>query len=121
MAEFDIGREADRLAQEMDRAGERARAQFERSGPITGRAQTSDGAIGVEVLPGGKLKSVKLTPYALRSAPEVIARQIVELSNQATRRAGDRMYQTLAPALGDGQLRSMGYEPLPDDEDGYGR
>ncbi|RZQ62524.1 YbaB/EbfC family DNA-binding protein [Amycolatopsis suaedae] len=108
----------------MDRVGEQAGGAIARSGPIVGRAETGDGAFAVEVYPGGRLKSVKLTPFALRSAPEVIARQIVELSDRATRRASDRMYRTLAPVLGrdaDRQLKTMGFEPLPDDDErGYG-
>jgi hypothetical protein len=49
-----------------------------------------------------------------------VVQQIMELSRTATRRAGDRMYRALSPVLGPGgddQLRSLGYEPFPKDED----
>ncbi|WP_157357316.1 YbaB/EbfC family nucleoid-associated protein [Amycolatopsis nigrescens] len=96
---------------------------------VSGKAATPDGAISVEVNPGGMLTEVKLTPLALRSGSEAIAAEIMRLAQRATRRAGDRMYQTLAPVLGpngDKHLKSLGYEPIPeDDEDapsdpGYG-
>ncbi|WP_158886464.1 YbaB/EbfC family nucleoid-associated protein [Amycolatopsis anabasis] len=127
---MDFDREISRMSEQVDRTAERAGQQFARMGRISGKAEAPDGAIRVEVNPGGMLTSVKLTPLALRSGAEAVAEQIMHLANRATRRAGDQMYHALAPVLGpsgEKHLRSLGYEPIPeDDEDappmpGYGR
>lgn len=123
MTEFDTDAEAARIARRVDETAQRAADRFERAGPMTGQAQSGNGAVRVEVQPGGQLTDVRLTPEALQGGAETLARQITQLADTATRRAGDRMYRTLAPALGDGareQLASLGYEPLPSDiaEDG---
>ncbi|MEU6645884.1 YbaB/EbfC family nucleoid-associated protein [Saccharomonospora sp. NPDC046836] len=120
MAEIDVDREASRVSEQVERTAERAQEQFARIGSVAGRAESADGAIRVEVAPGGLLTDVRLTHASLRAGTDAVAQQIVELAHQATRRAGDRMYRALAPVLGpDGEkhLSSLGYEPLPDDED----
>ncbi|MBK1789236.1 YbaB/EbfC family nucleoid-associated protein [Prauserella cavernicola] len=104
----------------MNRTAAQAQDRFARIGSVAGKAESGDGSIRVEVAPGGLLTDVTLTHAALRSGTDAVARQIVELANKATRRAGDRMYRALSPVLGPGsdqQLASLGYEPLPDDED----
>ena len=124
MAEFDTEAESARIARQVDATARRAAERFADSGPVTGQARSGDGAVRVEVQPGGGLTDVQLTQQALQGGAEALARQITELADTATRRAGDRMYRTLAPALGTGarqQLTSLGYEPLPDetvDDDG---
>jgi hypothetical protein len=117
---MDIDREAARVTEQVDRVADQARRQFERVGPVVGRAESPDGAVRVQVAPGGLLTDVRLTRAALRGGAEGIAKQIVELAGRATRRAGDRMYHTMAPVLGRGgeqHLRSLGFEPLPDDDE----
>lgn len=120
MADSDFDREAARVAERAERAGVQARERLDRAGRISGEAATGDGAITVEVGPGGLLTDVRLTNAALRSGSEVVAAQIMELSRTATRRAGDRMYRVLAPMLGPGgerQLTALGYEPISEDDD----
>ncbi|PRX43612.1 hypothetical protein B0I33_11472 [Prauserella shujinwangii] len=120
MTEFDVDQEAGRVREQVDRTAEQARERFARAGSVTGRAESADGAIRVEVAPGGLLTDVRLTSAALRGGSEAVARQIVELADRATRRAGDRMYRALAPVLGpegETHLTRLGYEPLPDDDE----
>lgn len=120
MAEIDIDREAARISEQVEQARERAEDRFSRAGPVDGYAEAPDGAIAVEVSPGGMLTNVRISPAALRGGPDAIAQQIMELAERATRRAADAMYRTLAPALGpdaDVQLASLGYQPMPDDDD----
>ncbi|WP_199434243.1 YbaB/EbfC family DNA-binding protein [Qaidamihabitans albus] len=120
MAEFDVDREVARAGEQADRTAERARERFERAGSVAGRAESANGAISVEVAPGGLLTDVRLTHAALRGGSEAVAQQIMELAERATRRAGDRMYGSLSPVLGkDGEkhLARLGYEPLPDDDE----
>lgn len=120
MAEFDVEAEAARVSQRVEQTAERAQAQTARTGRITGQAGSADGDVRIEVEPGGLLTDVHLTRGALRVGPDALARQIMELADVATRRAGDRMYRALAPELGAGgqrQLNSLGYEQLPDDDE----
>nr|WP_245960195.1 YbaB/EbfC family nucleoid-associated protein [Prauserella flavalba] len=120
MAEIDIDREASRVGEQMEQTAAQARERFAQVGSVTGRAESADGSIRVEVAPGGLLTDVRITHAALRAGTDAVAQQIVDLANRATRRAGDRMYRALSPVLGPGsdrQLASLGYEPLPDDED----
>ncbi|MGW4525815.1 YbaB/EbfC family DNA-binding protein [Amycolatopsis sp. NPDC004378] len=116
MAELDMELAAARIAEQADRAGAEAGARFARSGPVVGKASSADDAIEVQVAPGGLLTSVTIHRSALRHGSSVVADQILELAQRATRRAGDRMYHALAPVLEPGQLETLGYEPIPDDD-----
>ncbi len=118
--EFDAEREADRIDEQVRQTSQRAADQFARVGSVTASAESGDGAIRVEVAPGGLLTNVRLTHAALRSGTDALAQQILALAHTATRRAGDRMYRVLSPVLGpdgDATLASLGYEPLPEDEE----
>ncbi|MFJ1762940.1 YbaB/EbfC family DNA-binding protein [Amycolatopsis sp. NPDC088138] len=114
MAEFDMDLAAARVAEQADRAGAEASARFERSGPVVGKAATD--SIEVQVAPGGLLTGLTIHRSALRHGSSVIADQILELAQRATRRAGDRMYHALAPVVDAAQLETLGYEPIPDDD-----
>ncbi|EHR59822.1 YbaB/EbfC family nucleoid-associated protein [Saccharomonospora cyanea] len=118
--ELDAEREANRIDEQVRQTSQRAADQFARVGTVSGKAESGDGAIQVEVAPGGLLTGVRLTHAALRSGTDALAQQILALAHTATRRAGDRMYRALSPVLGpdgDATLASLGYEPLPDDEE----
>jgi hypothetical protein len=116
VAEFDMDLAAARVAEQADRAGSEASARFERSGPVVGKASSGDGAIEVQVAPGGLLTGLTIHRSALRHGSVVIADQILELAQRATRRAGDKMYHALAPVVDAEQLETLGYEPIPDDD-----
>ncbi|MBC6448496.1 YbaB/EbfC family nucleoid-associated protein [Actinokineospora xionganensis] len=114
--EIDIDHELDTVVRRVEQTEQRA----QRIGPVTGQAASGDGAITVEVRPGGLLSEVKLTPAALSSGSDALAAQIMALAERATRRAGANMHAALAPVLGpDGEkhLRSLGYEPDDEDDD----
>lgn len=118
--EIDIDRELDTVEQRVERTRAEAQRRAAEVGPIRGRAASDDGAIGVEVGPGGLLTEVRLAPAALNSGAEVLAGRIMALAEQATRRAGGAMYEALAPVLGpsgEKHLASLGYEPLEEDDD----
>lgn len=118
--EIDINRELAAVDARVRQAEERAGQQLDRVGPIKGRAGTSDGAVNVEVAPGGLLTRVELTPTALSASVEALARQITVLAEKATKRAGDSMHKALAPVLGptgEKHLASLGYVPIEDEDD----
>ncbi|MFI5591917.1 YbaB/EbfC family DNA-binding protein [Amycolatopsis sp. NPDC051758] len=114
MAEFDVDLAVSRVAEQADRAGAEAEARFARSGPVVGKA-SADG-IEVQVAPGGLLTGLTIHRSALRHGSTVLADQILELAQRATRRAGDKMYHALAPVVDAEQLETLGYEPIPDDD-----
>ncbi|SER81443.1 YbaB/EbfC family nucleoid-associated protein [Actinokineospora terrae] len=114
--DIDIDYELDAVARRVEQTDQQAAAHLDRVGPVTGQA--ANGAVSVEVRPGGQLSAVHLTPAALSGGAEALAAQIMALAAQATRRAGAAMHQALAPVLGpDGErhLASLGYEPLDND------
>lgn len=114
--EIDIDHELDTVVRRVEQTEQRA----QRIGPVTGQAASGDGAITVEVRPGGLLSEVKLTPAALASGSDALAAQIMALAERATRRAGANMHAALAPVLGpegEKHLTSLGYEPDDEDDD----
>ncbi|SDH59869.1 YbaB/EbfC DNA-binding family protein [Actinokineospora alba] len=114
--EIDIDHELDTVVRRVEQTEQRA----QRIGPVTGQAASGDGAITVEVRPGGLLSEVKLTPAALSSGSDALAAQIMALAERATRRAGANMHAALAPVLGpegEKHLTSLGYEPDDEDDD----
>jgi hypothetical protein len=116
MTDFDADLAASRIAEQADRAGAEAAARLARSGPVVGKALSADAAIEVQVAPGGLLTGVTIHRSALRHGSAVLAGQILELAQRATRRAGDRMYHALAPVVAAEQLETLGYQPIPDDD-----
>ncbi|MGW4486768.1 YbaB/EbfC family DNA-binding protein [Amycolatopsis sp. NPDC004368] len=114
MTEFDVGLEAARIADNAARTGVAAEARFARSGPVVGKAQAH--GVAVTVAPGGLLTGLEISRSALRSGSDAVAGLIMELSARATRRAGDRMHEVLAPVLDDGRLAELGYERLAEDD-----
>ncbi|WIX79447.1 YbaB/EbfC family DNA-binding protein [Amycolatopsis carbonis] len=114
MAEFDVGLEAARIADASARAGAEASARFARSGPVVGKAESH--GVAVSVAPGGLLVGLAISRSALRSGSDALASLIMELSNRATRRAGDRMNEVLSPVLDQEQLAALGYERLAEDD-----
>ncbi|GAA5151769.1 MULTISPECIES: hypothetical protein [Amycolatopsis] len=84
---------------------------------IVGKA-SADG-VTVEVGVGGRLRSVKLTPQAMRYGAAVLAQTVVKVAAQATARANQRYAQTLGrDAERVGQAIGLGYDPeLAADDD----
>ncbi|MFJ7218644.1 YbaB/EbfC family DNA-binding protein [Amycolatopsis sp. NPDC098790] len=116
MAEFDVDLAASRITEQAERAEADVSARLARSGPVVGKAASADSAIEVQVAPGGLLTGVTIHRSALRHGSTVLADQILELAQRATRRAGDKMYHALAPVVDASQLEVLGYEPIPDDD-----
>jgi hypothetical protein len=116
LADFDIDLATARVAEQASRAGAEASARVARSGPVVGKASSPDSTIEVQVAPGGLLTGLTIHRSALRHGSTVLADQIFELAQRATRRAGDRMYHALAPVVDAAQLETLGYAPIPDDD-----
>ncbi|OLF04605.1 hypothetical protein BLA60_40095 [Actinophytocola xinjiangensis] len=116
MAEIDIDHELAVVDRRVREAGVRAGAEVARAGRISGRATSPDGAISVEVAPGGLLTDLALSPAALQLDMDTLARHIVAVTERATRLAGGNMHRALSPVVGEQDLESLGYVPVDDEE-----
>jgi DNA-binding protein YbaB len=116
----------DRLDADVERADAkiqetraRVAAHLGRSRAVTGKAGTPNGAISVEVGPGGRLLEVNIENSALTMRPELLAATLVDLARRATRNAGSRMQQSVrsvvSPPVSD-SLAQLGFTPRPDEE-----
>lgn len=107
---------ADRLVRE---TGERVSAHLRRTGPVTGRATSPDGAVTVVVGPGGRLLELNIENSALTQKPEQLADLLVNLAGRATRDAGGRMQQSMravvSPEVAE-SLSQLGITQASDEE-----
>ncbi|SEP93074.1 hypothetical protein SAMN05216188_101954 [Lentzea xinjiangensis] len=90
-----------------------------RSGPITGRAWSPDGAVTVVATPGGPPQQIAVSPAALRMGPHGLAAEIVRVAEKAQRAASSRLHQTLERVVDPRELTAMGF-PRHADEDEFG-
>jgi hypothetical protein len=115
--EIDIEHALTSVDRRVREAEDRAATRVTRAGRISGRAASPDGAIGVEVAPGGLLTDVRLAPSAMAADMETLARQITVLAARATRLAGGNMHKALSGVVGEKHLESLGYVPAEDEPD----
>lgn len=105
----------------MSEQEQRLAQAFAAAGPIVGKA-TADG-VTVEVGVGGRLRSVKLSPQAMRYGASYLADAVVSVAARATAKANQRAQQLYAQVLGRdaakvGEGLGLGYDPeLASDDD----
>ncbi|SEQ74334.1 YbaB/EbfC family nucleoid-associated protein [Lentzea albida] len=90
-----------------------------RSGPVTGRASSPDGAVTVVATPGGPPQQIAVSPAALRMGPQALAAEIMRIADKAQRNANTRLHQTLERVVDPRELTAMGIE-RGRDEDEFG-
>jgi hypothetical protein len=88
-----------------------------RSGPVTGRASSPDGAVTVVATPGGPPQEITVSPAALRMGPHGLAAEIMRIADKAQRSAGTRLHQTLDRVVDPRELNAVGIERGQDDDD----
>ncbi|HEV2781078.1 MAG TPA: YbaB/EbfC family nucleoid-associated protein [Actinophytocola sp.] len=118
---------SDRLDAEIERAdrkiretGARVAAQIRRSGPVTGRATSQDGAITVTVGPGGRLVDLDIGHAALTMRPEQLAAELVKLAQRATRDANSKLHRSIRGLVDrevTDSLARLGIAPAAEAED----
>ena len=112
--------EVERADRKVRETGARVSAQLGRTGRVTGRASSRDGAISVVAAPGGRLLEVNIENSALIMRPEQLAATIVDVATRAARNAGARMQQSVRsvvePAVAE-SLAKLGFTPGATDED----
>jgi hypothetical protein len=101
MSEYNdrLDAEIARADQRIRETGERVTAHLGRTGPVTGKATSPDGAITVVCGPGGRLVDLDISNAALTMKPEQLADVLVKLAGQATRSAGGRMRQSMSQVV----------------------
>jgi hypothetical protein len=112
--------EIERADRKIKETGARVAAHRGRSGPVTGRASSPNGAITVVVGPGGRLLEVNIDNSALTMKPEQLAAELVDLAGRATRSAGARMQQSVRSVVGApvaASLAELGFAAGAADED----
>ncbi|NKE58131.1 hypothetical protein FXN61_15360 [Lentzea sp. PSKA42] len=90
-----------------------------RSGPITGRASSPDGAVTVVATPGGPPQQITVSAAALRMGPQGLAAEIMRIAEKAQRNANTRLHQSLERVVDTQELTAMGLK-RGSDEDEFG-
>jgi DNA-binding protein YbaB len=112
--------DVERADRKVAETGARVAEHLGRTGRVTGRASSRDGAISVVVAPGGRLVEVNIENSALTMRPEQLAEALVEVAGRATRNAGARMQQSIRsvvePTVAE-SLARLGITPGATDED----
>ena len=88
-----------------------------RSGPITGRASSPDGAVTVVATPGGPPQQIAVSPAALRMGPQGLAAEIMRIAEKAQRSASSRLHQTLERVVDPRELTELGFARGQDDDE----
>lgn len=88
-----------------------------RSGPITGRASSPDGAVTVVATPGGPPRQITVSAAALRMGPHGLAAEIMRVAEKAQRSANTRLHQTLERVVDPRELTALGIERGQDEDD----
>jgi hypothetical protein len=90
-----------------------------RSGPITGRASSPDGAVTVVATPGGPPQQITVSAAALRMGPQGLAAEIMRIAAKAQRDASTRLHGSLERVVDPRELTELGFANTRD-EDEYG-
>jgi hypothetical protein len=88
-----------------------------RSGPITGRASSPDGAVTVIATPGGPPQQIVVSPAALRMGPQGLAAEIMRIAEKAQRTASSRLHETLERVVDPRELTELGFARGQDDDE----
>jgi hypothetical protein len=112
--------DVERAARKVRDVGQAVSDQVARSGPITGRASSPDGAVTVVATPGGPPQEIAVSAAALRMGPQGLAAEIMRIAEKARRNAGSRLHQTLERVVDPRELTAMGFERGHDDEQQQG-
>ncbi|GAB2854023.1 hypothetical protein [Lentzea nigeriaca] len=89
----------------------------ERSGPITGRASSPDGAVTVIATPGGPPQRIAVSAAALRMGPHGLATEIMRVAEKAQRNASSRLHQTLERVVDPRELTELGFTNERDEDE----
>ncbi|MBB5955048.1 hypothetical protein FHS29_001618 [Saccharothrix tamanrassetensis] len=78
-----------------------------RTGPVFGRASSSDGAVTVVCAPGAPPQEVRISPAALNMGAAALGDEIVRVAERAAEDAAARMHQSLARLVDPATSRAL--------------
>lgn len=114
--------ETQRAAQRVADVEAQVSQHIARTGPVLGRASSSDGAVTVVTAPGAPPREVRISPAALTMGADALGAEIVRVAARASADAAARMHRSLArlvdPATSKA-LTEIGF-PAGDVEDDFG-
>ncbi|SDN83533.1 hypothetical protein [Lentzea jiangxiensis] len=109
--------DVERAARKVREVEQAVAERVTRTGPITGRASSPDGAVTVVATPGGPPQQVVVSPAALRMGPQGLAAEIMRIADRARRTANTRLHQALDRVVDPRELAATGIERGPDEDD----
>ncbi|GLZ30316.1 hypothetical protein Lesp02_25050 [Lentzea sp. NBRC 105346] len=102
--------EAERAAEQVAAVENQVRELAARTGPVLGRASSSDGAVTVVAAAGGPPQSIQVAPFALRMGPQALGQEIVRVAQQASREAAAQLHRTVGHVVPAAELSALGFE-----------
>ncbi|SDF89627.1 hypothetical protein SAMN05216553_10467 [Lentzea fradiae] len=109
--------EVERAARKVREVEQAVSEHVTRSGPVTGRASSPDGAVTVVATPGGAPSQITVSPSSLRMGPHGLAAEIMRVAEKARRDANSRLHQTLSRVVDARELTALGFELSRDDDE----
>lgn len=102
--------EAQRAAEQAEHVERQVSDLVGRTGPVLGRASSSDGAVSVVVPAGGPPQSIQVSPAALRMGPAALGQEIVRVAAAASRDAAVQLHRSLGQVVPPEGLTALGFE-----------
>lgn len=103
--------EESRAAEHVERVERQVTDLIAHTGPVLGRASSSDGAVTVVVPAAGAPQSIQVSPGALRMGPQALGQEIVRVAAAASRDAAAQLHNRLGQVVPPADLSALGFEP----------
>ncbi|RKT57583.1 hypothetical protein [Saccharothrix australiensis] len=114
--------ETTRAARRVAEVADRASDLLARTGPVLGRASSSDGAVTVVCAPGAPPREIRVSPAALNMGADALGDEIVRVAARAAADAAARLHRSLERVVDPATERALteiGF-PAGGDEDDFG-
>ncbi len=105
--------ETTRAAQRVAEVEAQVSGHIARTGPVFGRASSSDGAVTVVTAPGAPPQEIRISPAALNMGADALGDEIVRVAGRAAADAAARMHQSLARLMDPATTRALGEIGFP--------
>ncbi|CCH34953.1 hypothetical protein BN6_77330 [Saccharothrix espanaensis DSM 44229] len=103
--------------------GAQVSGHIARTGPVFGRASSSDGAVTVVTAPGAPPNEIRISPAALNMGADALGAEIVRVAERAAKDAAARMHRSLARLVDPATARALteiGFPPGEPGDDDFG-
>ncbi|MEV0678346.1 hypothetical protein AB0I60_17700 [Actinosynnema sp. NPDC050436] len=110
--------ETTRAARRVAELGARVSGHVAGTGPVLGRASSSDGAVTVVTAPGAAPAEIRVSAAALAMGADALGAEIVRVAERAARDAAARMHRSLARLVDPATARALAEIGFPADAPG---